>query len=153
MTYAVLIIYGLGNSQLLRYSLDVVQAQIFITASLKQLLEWHLIAKMVEFQSTRHINVLDVEKNDFNKSERKLSMRVNVVIYLLALYHVTEIFVAVSLLYPCYSSDNDCSAEEDKVFDSVLYCDITVCILCFAYFGYVLVKLWRQTYKKFRFEF
>ena len=49
---------------------------------------------MVKFQSERHINVLDVEKGDFNEIERKTASRVKLAILLFALYHLLKVIIA-----------------------------------------------------------
>lgn len=48
------------DDQLLRYTIAAIESQIFVTACFIQLLEWHLIAFMVKFQSSRHLTLLDV---------------------------------------------------------------------------------------------
>ena len=59
---------------------------------------------MVKFQSERHINVLDVEKGDFNEIERKTASRVKLAIILFALYHLLKVIIASVMFAQCETS-------------------------------------------------
>lgn len=51
-TFQILIDFlGYSNSEYLKYLLTTIEAQVFVSASFVQLLEWHLIASLVKFQS------------------------------------------------------------------------------------------------------
>ena len=147
-----MVYFGIAKNQLLRYSLTTIQAQVFVTASIIQLLEWDLIASMVKFQSERHANLLDVHREDFNKLEKRIFRKVRVAIFVITFYHFTKIVLLTVFEYHCHRSDH-CEFTRNQVFSVFLICDIIEIILCFCYFFDVIVRLWQQTYKRFRFEF
>ena len=142
------------SEQLIKYTLTALQAQAFITAMFVQLLEWHLIINMIKFQSERHISALDVDKQDFNTKERKVSLMVSLAIALFALYHFLKIVIALALLAFCSSSSSrSCKIKKTDVYNGLLYSDIAVIIVTFAYFFYVIINVQRQAYLRFRYEY
>ena len=60
--------------------------------------EWHAIAAMVKFQSSRHISVLLVEKEDFNAFEKKLERRIVCALWFIGIYNFVKIVLLATLL-------------------------------------------------------
>lgn len=83
-----------------------------------------------------------MEREDFNKQEKRLGTRVKFAIVLLGVYNLTKMIVASSVLVLC----SGCDLESERILNVFLYCDLVVMSVTFAYFLYVFTSLVRQTY-------
>ena len=62
---------GANFNQLVEYAVNSVACFFFMTALIFQILEWDLITQMVHHQGTNHLNMLEIQKDDYRASEMK----------------------------------------------------------------------------------
>ena len=83
-----------------------------------------------------------MEREDFNKQEKKAEIKVKTAIILLCLYSVSKMLCACAILCIC----NNCDLKSESILNVFLYADLVVMTLVFAYFLYVIFSLVRHTY-------
>ena len=129
------------NSKLIKYCLTEVQTCVFITACFFQLLEWHLIAYMAKFQGQRHVNLLDVEKEIFNRYEHSTSNYIKLSIGMMVFYHALKIIIAIKYLN-CIDENDDCTYTQNVAYYVLLSIDVLVGVCWITYMVEVLLQLY-----------
>ena len=93
-----------------------------------------------------------MQKEDYNKGEKRIAKWVKVTIVLMAMYHIVKIITLMILLHDCQKYE-DCNEKRDWFYNRFLLCDSVTLVVCFSYFFYVMASLITQTYRKFRYEY
>ena len=89
---------GANFNQLTEYAVNSVACFFFISALIFQILEWDLIASMVHHQGTNHLNMLEIQKDDFRASEAKKWIITKIIICFEFAYDLTKIIMFMQKL-------------------------------------------------------